>query len=145
MAVFMLDDVAGNVEVVVFPETFGKHGSLIEADAMLLVRGKLEKDEESARIVATELLPVSALTERTTREVVIHLSCASQGRQTFEALAELLSRHRGDRRVFLELLGVKGAQGALRVKVDVSQRVRPSETLKAEVERICGAGSVELR
>jgi len=66
-------------------------------------------------------------------------------RQTFEALAELLSRHRGDRRVFLELLGVKGAQGALRVKVDVSQRVRPSETLKAEVERICGAGSVELR
>jgi DNA polymerase-3 subunit alpha len=145
MAVFMLDDVAGNVEVVVFPETFGKHGGLIEADAMLLVRGKLEKDEESARIVATELIPVSALAERTTREVVIHLSCASQGRQTFEALAELLSRHRGDRRVYLELRGVKGAQGALRVKVDVAQRVRPSERLKAEVERICGAGSVELR
>src|SRR5687768_13334159 len=34
MAVFMLDDVAGNLEVVVFPETFGKHGSIIEADAM---------------------------------------------------------------------------------------------------------------
>jgi DNA polymerase-3 subunit alpha len=145
MAVFMLDDVAGNVEVVVFPETFGKHGSLIEADAMLLVRGKLEKDEESARIVATELLPVAALTERTTREVVIHLSCATLGRQTFEALAELLSRHRGDRRVHLELRGVKGRQGALRVKVDVQQRVRPSETLKTEVERLCGAGSVELR
>jgi DNA polymerase-3 subunit alpha len=145
MAVFMLDDVAGNVEVVVFPETFGKHGSLIEADAMLLVRGKLEKDEESARIVATELLPVSALAERTTREVVIHLSCGSLRRQTFEDLAELLARHRGDRRVHLELLGVKGASGALRVKVDVSQRVRPSETLKAEVERLCGAGSVELR
>ena len=74
MAVFMLDDVAGNVEVVVFPETFGKHGSLIEADAMLLVRGKFEKDDESARIVATELLPIAALKERTTREVVIHLS-----------------------------------------------------------------------
>jgi DNA polymerase-3 subunit alpha len=145
MAVFMLDDVAGNVEVVVFPETFGKHGSLIEADAMLLVRGKLEKDEESARIVATELIPVSALAERTTREVVIRLSCGSQERQTFEALAELLARHRGDRRVYLELRGVKGAQGALRVKVDVSQRVRPSESLKADVERICGAGSVELR
>ena len=27
MAVFMLDDVAGNVEVVVFPETFAKHGA----------------------------------------------------------------------------------------------------------------------
>ena len=68
MAVFMLDDVAGSVEVVVFPETFGKHGSLIEADAMLLVRGKLEKDEESARLVATELMPIAALKERTTRK-----------------------------------------------------------------------------
>ena len=67
MAVFMLDDVAGSVEVVVFPETFGKHGSVIEADAMLLVRGKFEKDDESARIVATELLPIATLKERTTQ------------------------------------------------------------------------------
>ncbi len=73
MAVFMLDDVDGSVEVVVFPETFGKHGSLIDTDAMLLVRGKLEKDDESARLVATELLPIAALMERTTREVAIHL------------------------------------------------------------------------
>jgi len=29
MAVFMLDDIAGGIEVVVFPETFGKHGHLI--------------------------------------------------------------------------------------------------------------------
>ena len=79
MAVFMLDDVAGSVEVVVFPETFGKHGRLIESDAMLLVRGKFEKDEESARIVATELMPIAALKERTTREVVIHLPVPPHG------------------------------------------------------------------
>ena len=47
---------------------------LIAADAMLLVRGKFEKDEESARLVATELQPISLLRERTTREVVIHLT-----------------------------------------------------------------------
>ena len=89
MCVFMLDDIAGSLEVVVFPETFGKHGSLVEADAMLLVRGKFEKDDESARIVATELQPIAALKERTTREVVIHLSGRPHGRTTFEALAEL--------------------------------------------------------
>jgi DNA polymerase-3 subunit alpha len=143
MAVFMLDDVAGNVEVVVFPETFSKHGSLVESDAMLLVRGKLEKDEESARIVATELMPIAALKERTTREVVIHLRQATQGRNTLEALAELLARHRGDRRVLLEL-DVKGPR-PLRVRADVAQRVRPSEKLVAELEQICGAGTVELR
>ena len=144
MAVFMLDDIAGNIEVVVFPEAFAKHESLIETDAMLLVRGKLEKDEESARIVATELLPIAALRERTTREVAIHLAVPPHGRPTFEALAELLSRHRGDRRVFLEL-DVRGGERPLRVKADVAQRVKPSEKLVAEVEELCGSGSVELR
>jgi DNA polymerase-3 subunit alpha len=144
MAVFMLDDVAGAVEVVVFPETFGKYGGLIEADAMLLVRGKFEKDDESARLVATELMPMATLKERTTREVAIHLTVPTHGRPVFEALAELLSRHRGDRRVYLEL-EVPGPQTPLRVRADVAQRVKPSERLVSEVEQLCGAGSVELR
>jgi DNA polymerase III subunit alpha len=143
MAVFMLDDVGGNLEVVVFPETFSKFGSLVESDAMLLVRGKLEKDDESARIVSTELMPIASLKEKTTKEVVIHLTQASQARTTFEALAELLSRHRGDRRVSFEL-DVTGPP-PMRVRADVAQRVRPSDKLVAEVEQICGTGTVELR
>ena len=143
MAVFMLDDIAGAVEVVVFPEAFGKHGALVVADSMVLVRGKFEKDEESARLVATELQPISMLKERTTREVVIHVPGSS--RNTFEALAELLSRHRGDRKVSLELdVKANGGTG-LRVRADVAQRVRPSEKLVEEVEQLCGSGSVELR
>jgi DNA polymerase-3 subunit alpha len=143
MAVFMLDDIAGGLEVVVFPETFGKCGHLITSDAMLLVRGKLEKDEETARLVATELQPISLLKERTTREVVIHLKASS--RNTMEALAELLSRHRGDRRVSLELDVKHNGDPPLRVRADVAQRVRPSEKLVEEVEQLCGSGSVVLR
>jgi DNA polymerase-3 subunit alpha len=144
MAVFMLEDIAGGLEVVVFPETFSRYGSLIEVEAMLLVRGKLEKDDESARIIATELQPIAALRERTTREVVIHLQNGKQARTTFEQLAELLDRHRGDRRVFLEL-DVTGQERALRVRSEVAQRVKPSERLVTEVEQLCGSGSVELR
>jgi DNA polymerase-3 subunit alpha len=144
MAVFTLDDVVGGIEVVVFPETFAKYGALVEADAMVLVRGKFEKDDETARLVASELLPMAALTERRTREVTIHLAVPPHGRPTFEALAELLSRHRGDRRVYLEL-DVPGEPRPLRVRADVAQRVRPSEQLVEDVERLCGAGSVELR
>jgi DNA polymerase III subunit alpha len=143
MAVFMADDIAGGVEVVVFPEAFGKFGHCIVADAMVLVRGKFEKDDESARIVATELQPLSMLKERTTREVVIHLQVPT--RNTLEALAELLSRHRGDRRVVLEVDTKKNGNPALRVRADVAQRVRPSEKLVEEVEQLCGAGTIELR
>ena len=143
MAVFMADDIAGAIEVVVFPEAFGKSGHHIVADAMLLVRGKFEKDDESARLVATELQPISLLKERTTREVVIHLAVPT--RSTLEALAELLARHRGDRRVVLEVDTKKNGNPALKVRADVAQRVRPSEKLVEEVEQLCGTGSVELR
>jgi hypothetical protein len=90
------------------------------------------------------MLPIAALKERTTREVAIHLTVPPHGRPTFEALAELLSRHRGDRRVYLEL-DVRGPERPLRVTADVVQRVKPSDRLVAEVEQLCGAGSVELR
>jgi DNA polymerase-3 subunit alpha len=143
MAVFMLDDIAGAIEVVVFPEAFGKSGHLVVADSMVLVRGKFEKDDESARLVAMELQPIGMLKERTTREVVIHVP--SSTRNTLEALAELLSRHRGDRKVSLELdVKANGGPG-LRVRADVAQRVRPSEKLVEEVEQLCGSGSVQLR
>ena len=53
-------------------------------------------------------------------------------------------QHKGDRRVAIEL---QDADRHLRVTIDVNAqiRVRPSERLVSEVEKICGAGSVTLR
>ena len=144
MCVFMLDDIAGSLEVVVFPETFGKHGALVEADAMLLVRGKFEKDDESARIVATELQPIAALKERTTREVVIHLSGRSARPQHLRGAGRAVDA--ASRRPPCVPRARREKPGTpLRVRSEVAQRVRPSERLVTEVEQICGAGSVELR
>ena len=143
MAVFMLDDVAGNVEVVVFPET------LPEARRPGRKRrhaARARQARKRRRVGAHRRHRADAdrgAQGKDHQEVVIHLRQPSQARTTFEALAELLSRHRGDRRVSLEL-DVNGPR-PLRVRADVAQRVRPSDKLVAEVEQICGAGTVELR
>ena len=129
MAVFMLDDVAGNVEVVVFPETFGKHGSLIEADAMLLVRGKLEKDDESARIVATELLPVvGAAGAHDARGGDPSLRAAARPPDVRGAGRAVVAASRRPPRLPGARRRREGEaqRRAARVKVDVSQRVSPS-------------------
>jgi len=144
MAVFVLDDATGTVEVVVFPEAFSKHGTLVEADQVVLVRGKLEKDDETSRLVASELQPIATLRERITTEVAVHLSVPPHDRGTFEGVAEILARHRGDRRVALEM-DLRGQARPLRVRADVAMRVRPSERLVAELEALCGQGTVELR
>jgi DNA polymerase-3 subunit alpha len=145
MAVFTLEDAQGGVEVIVFPEAFQRSASLIETGTLVLVRGKLERDDESARVLASEIAPLDSIRERLAREIAIHLRTPAD-RGVFEALGEIFSRHRGDRRVSFEM-DLPAAPTALRVRADVSSqiRVRPSPALIAEVEKIVGAGAVELR
>ena len=112
MAVFTLEDAQGGVEVIVFPETYQRSASLIETGTMVLVRGKLERDEESVRILASEILPIDSVRERLAREVAIRVKMPAD-RGLFEALGEIFSRHRGDRRVSFEI-GAVGAGAAAR-------------------------------
>jgi DNA polymerase-3 subunit alpha len=144
MAVFTLEDAHGGVEVIAFPETYQRAAAFIESGRMVLVRGKLERDEETVRILASEIAPIETLRERLTREVAIRVRAAS--RSTFEALGEVFARHRGDRRVAFEI-ELPGQSGTLRVRADVSSqiRVRPSPAFVAELEQIVGQGAVVLR
>jgi DNA polymerase-3 subunit alpha len=148
MAVITLEDPHGSVEVVVFPEAFGKSSSLFEVGKAVVVRGKVERDEEAdrVRILASDVLPLEAMRERMARELSIKLTVPPHGRATFEALADLFASHRGDRRVVFEL-ELRGRDRPLRVKAEVASpiRIRPSDQLTSEVERICGAGTVSLR
>ena len=147
MCVFMLDDAGASIEVVVFPEAFKQFGHLAsENGGMVLVKGKFERDDESARILAAEIAPLEIVRERLTRSVAIRLSTPPHGRETFERLWDVFARHKGDRRVAFDV-EMQAPSGRLRVTVDVNAqvRVRPSAQLVSDVERICGAGSVSLR
>jgi len=146
MCVFMLDDATGSIEVVVFPEAFKQCGHLADNGQMVVVKGKFERDDESARILASEIAPVEAVRERLARSVAIRLSTPPHDRATFEKLWDVFAQNKGDRRVAFDI-ELQAADRRLRVKVDVNAqiRVRPSERLVSEVEKICGAGSVTLR
>jgi DNA polymerase-3 subunit alpha len=146
MCVFMLDDAHGSIEVVVFPETFKQYGHLGENGQMVLVKGKFERDDESARVLASEIQPIDIVRERLAKAVAIRLSTPPHDRATFEKLWDDFAQHKGDRRVAFDI-ELKDDARRLRVKVDVNAqiKVRPSERLVSEVEKICGAGSVSLR
>ncbi len=146
MAVFTLEDHQGAVEVVAFPETYGRFRHLIDIGALLLVRGRFERDDDSSRFQAAELSPLETVRERLAKAVAIHLPASAASRATLEALWDLLAQHQGDRPIVLEL-EVAHASRRFRVRADVTAqiRVRPSEQLVTAVERLCGAGSVVLQ
>ncbi len=145
MAVFTLEDSQGGVEVIAFPEAYQKASGLIETGTMLLVRGKLERDDDSTRLLASEIAPLESIHERLAREVSIRVRMPADP-QAFRTLGEIFSRHRGDRRVSFEL-ELSSDSRPLRVKADLSSQIRvtPSSSLVAEVERVMGEGAVTLR
>ncbi|MEX2270388.1 MAG: DNA polymerase III subunit alpha [Vicinamibacterales bacterium] len=144
MAVFMLEDESGTVETVVFPEAFARAQQLIRADAMLVVRGRFEKDDDTCRLVASDVTSIELMREKVAREVRIRVSMPPHTRGTLEALADILSRHRGDRKVSLEIESKDNGR-SYRVRASTPQRVRPSDRLVSEVEALVGAGTVVIR
>jgi hypothetical protein len=108
---------------------------------MVLVSGKLERDDETVRIIASEIVPLDSVRERASCEVAIRVKGPLNA--VAPALREIFLRHRGDRRILFEL----ETADRLRVRLDVSSqiRVRPSPALVAEVEQVVGLGSVALR
>ena len=142
MAVVMLEDRVGSLEAVVFPEAHAKCRSLLEVDRVVVARGKLEKDEETARLIVADVQSIEAVAHSTGRAMAIRLTTPPHDRDTVEALAELLGRHQGPGRVLLEI-DVRRKDHPLRVKADLSHvRIRPSEALVEQVEELCGKGAV---
>jgi DNA polymerase-3 subunit alpha len=143
MAVFTLEEEAAKVETVVFPEAFGKFGHAVVEDAMVLVRGRFEKDEESSRMLASEITPLDVVRDRAVREVQIRLAGRMLEKDVMRQLGGTLERHAGDRRIAV-LVDVNGNNAPLHVRIAIAHRVRPSERFVKDVEAICGAGSVTL-
>jgi DNA polymerase-3 subunit alpha len=143
MAVFSLEDEVSKVEAVVFPDPFSRFGQFIVDDAMLLVRGDFERDEESSRLKVSEITPLDVVRDRAVREVEIRLAGPDVARDVMRRLADVLERHAGDRRVSF-VVEVRGGR-PMRVRAATTRRIRPSEHFVKEVESVCGPGSVRLR
>jgi DNA polymerase-3 subunit alpha len=143
MAAFMLESESAKAEVVVFPDAFSKCDTQIVNDAMVLVRGKFERDDDSSRMVAAEITPLDLVRERAVREVEIHVA-ARVARERLRSLVSVLERHPGDRRVSM-IVDVNGAAPGMRVRTATAHRIRPSDLFVKDVEAICGAGSVRLK
>jgi DNA polymerase-3 subunit alpha len=144
MCVFMLEDEASKVEVVVYPEAFARFGGSAVDDAMVLVKGKYERDEDSSKVVAAELVLLDLVRDKAVREVEILVSGGDVRRDALKRLDGVFERHAGDRPVMF-VIDLNGGKDHCRVRVGTARRIRPSEPFVRDVEAICGGQSVVLK
>ena len=58
MAVFILEDLQGQVEVVMFPDVLNRFAELLVEDTIIFAKGKLDYRREKQNIIAVELIGI---------------------------------------------------------------------------------------
>jgi len=140
---FLLEDLEGAAEVLVFPETYKKVQSRLADDAIVVVKGKAEVVEEGkSRLLASDVVPLDQARLAEARYVTIRVPVTAWDRAKGERLRDILGSHRGECPVTLEMVRPGGESVA--VAPSAYFRVRPDPTMRAEVEGLLGPGSVVL-
>jgi DNA polymerase-3 subunit alpha len=143
MALFMLEDLTGAVETVVFPSAYPKFEPYMAADFPLLVSGRFEAEsEKGCKVVASEFQPLSGIAERSAKTLRIRARIADLSPESALSLHRLLEANRGDTGVDVELYD----PSAFRVNIQSSDfvKVKSSAELIRKIEGICGPGSVQV-
>jgi DNA polymerase-3 subunit alpha len=140
-----LDDLEGQVELLVFEASLEKLGGPLEADQIVLVRGRVDhKEGQTTTVVAQSVELFSPDPEEVERaRIAVHEAArpknlhveVSEERRSPELLSDLrdvLASFPGKAEVVVEL-------GETRMRLGDSYRVEPSPSLRAELEQLTGA------
>jgi DNA polymerase III subunit alpha len=142
-AMFDLEDMHGIMRTIVWPEEFVNHGHLVQADAILMARGVIDKrpGSEEANFIVNELIPLAELGKRFTRGVTVRLTESDKAEGQLDRLREILRGYPGA--CDLELLVCLADGSRVRCKSD-GLRVSPDPEMRARVEELLGAGNCRL-
>ena len=140
---FHLEDRFGSVKVVAWPDVFGKATAVIQGDAAVLVRGRLEIDDGgSMTIISDEIQSLENIRERSARNIVVRVNGAAIDNNKVDLLHALLDRHRGDCSVEFEVDLPNGMM--VRVQPNQFVRVKVTPELTNSIKEILGNCRVEL-
>jgi DNA polymerase-3 subunit alpha len=143
MASFVLEDLEGSVETLVFPEAYKKAGARLADDQVVLVKGRAEvQDDGKARLLASDVLPLDQAKLAEARHVTIRVPLGTWDRGKGERLRDILGAHRGDCPVTLEI--VRPGSWSAALAPSAYYRVRPDAVLRDEVEALLGPGALVL-
>jgi DNA polymerase-3 subunit alpha len=143
-AMWDLEDLDGITRCILWPEQFATCGQHVVADAILAVRGKIDRrpGAEEVNLIVDELIPLSELSERYATGVMIRIREAEHGVRGLEQLREILRGYPGNKKLRLRLDLAAGGQVWLDSKWP-GLELNPE--LRERVEGLLGPGSLALQ
>lgn len=144
MAFITLEDMAGMVEVIVFPDLYNNCQEHLEIDSPILIVGELTADEKAGtvtnKIKAKEIVPLENALAGLARSVVFNIISEGMKPQDLFRLKAIVESNRGQTPAVIKIC-VPG-HGTAVLKLDGG--VRPSRRMLSEVREALGEKAVSL-
>jgi DNA polymerase III subunit alpha len=133
-----LEDLEGAIEVLFFPATYAECATLLADDAIVIVKGRVDRRDESPKLVAREVSSPD-LSVGASGPFVVSMPVQRCVGPVVDRLHEVLRSHPGLAEVHLRLCN--GRQTTV-VRLDDKLRVRPSPGLLADLKQLLGPACV---
>lgn len=142
MAHLELEDLTGSMRAVVFPDYYEKYAALLKEDAVLFIIASVDRGNERPSLQLRDVIPVANAAARLTERVRITLQRSAMDDSLLDRMQDVLSRHPGDRPVYLDIIGPD--QKKMVMRIGREYHVRPGEEFIADIDRLLGPGHLAL-
>ena len=139
MGALMLEDLEGVVEVLAFPDVYARMEENIVADAPVIVSGKLDSDESTTKILASEIIPIEDAAAQLAKTVTVVVDPSAAGPDLADRLKPMVESKSGSAELVFEL---RYADKTVFLRPNPFLKVRPDKEFVDYVERICGPNAV---
>ncbi|UCG57872.1 MAG: DNA polymerase III subunit alpha, partial [Phycisphaerales bacterium] len=141
MAVFVFEDLQGQVEVVMFPDVLSKFGSVLVEDTVLFVKGKLDYRRERPNIIASELIGLDEVRERLAAKVRIRLDASKVTKEKVAMIRSICQHHKGKSPVYV---AVNTDKGKVYATVNRELSVNPDLEFCRKMKQLVGEENLQF-
>ncbi|MCB4791836.1 MAG: DNA polymerase III subunit alpha [Elusimicrobia bacterium] len=141
---FRLEDLYGEVDVVVFPKNFKKMLKYLELNTLVVVKGRLSDRSSESEILAEEMMTIEEAKEKMPAFTgSVHLKISSLGLEdeVLDRIKDIIKEHPGKSPVYLDV----SSSSQHEYVVETSLRVKPEVNFFKNIEKILGPEALELR
>ncbi|MSO34242.1 MAG: DNA polymerase III subunit alpha [Candidatus Nanopelagicaceae bacterium] len=133
-AIVTVEDLEGAIDVRFFSSTYQTHALNLIEDRIVIIRGRIDKREETPQITALEL-SIADINQAPIGPFVIKLEAERCTPPVVDRMKEILRSHPGTREVHLKIEG--GTKNTI-LKLDDGLKITASPSLSADLKSILG-------
>jgi DNA polymerase-3 subunit alpha len=141
MAVFVLEDLQGQVDVVMFPEVLNRYSDILVADTIVFVKGKADYRRERPNVLASELITLEQVREKLAAKVKIELEGRNVTTEQVAMIRSICQHHKGRSPVYV---AVRTDKGRVRTAADRELSVNPDLDFCRKMRQVVGEENFQL-